>query len=388
MMTAAMIPGVLQAASAVLDSISEPATSGTSGERFSSVMRTAMQRSDSGRPAVDGKATQGADQAAGKTDVPSGEGIPDAQTLSLIQQALAQIALLPGITNDQFQKIASQFLAGVSATLSSAGNMAQGLTAEQIAGNLKSALKENGFGGFLENVGETDAKSQGTPRSLEDILSAVPADEKPNDSAGKPTMASSAGTRQDAEPLQRFDMKAASESSTKGFQQDRSELRIEVLETPVDQMTAGPALVGNQYAVQKNDVPVSAVSDTAPTASAAIADIPDTIRSAAENGTRHLVVRLDPPDLGQVHIRLRMSQGVLTAELKVDSGSTKDVFTTALPQIRASLENAGIKVGELHIDLREEYASDQDARRHQHGQNNHRQQNNSAARERFFEYLA
>lgn len=387
MMTAAMIPGVLQAASAVLDSISEPTASGTSGERFSSVMRTAMQRSDSGRPAVNGKATQGADQA-GKTEVSSGEGIPDAQTMSLIQQALAQIALLPGMTNDQLQKIASQFLAGVSATLSSAGNMAQGLTAEQIAGNLKSALKENGFGAFLENVGEGDAKSQGTTRSLEDILSAVPADDKPGESAGNPTMASSAGNRQDAEPLQRFDMKAASESATKGFQADRTELRIEVLETPVDQTTAGPTLVGNQYAVQNNDVPVKAVSDTAPPASAAIADIPDTIRTAAENGTRHLVVRLDPPDLGQVHIRLRMSQGVLTAELKVDSGSTKDVFTTALPQIRASLENAGIKVGELHIDLREEYANDQDARRHQHGQNNHRQQNNSAARERFFEYLA
>jgi len=387
MMTAAMIPGVLQAASAVLDSISEPATSGTSGERFSSVMRTAMQRSDSGRPAVTGKASQGADQAAGKTEVSSGEGTPDAQTLSLIQQALAQIALLPGMTNDQFQKIASQFLAGVSATLGSAGNMAQGLTAEQIAGNLKSALKENGFGGFLENVGEMDAKNQGTSRSLEDIVSAVPADEKPSESAGKPTIASSAGNRQDAEPLHRFDMKAEAESSTKGFQQDRSELRIEVLEKPVDQMTAGPTLVGNQYAVQKNDVPVPAVSGTAPTASAAIADIPDTIRTAAENGTSHLVVRLDPPDLGQVHIRLRMSQGVLTAELKVDSGSTKDVFTSALPQIRASLENAGIRVGELQIDLREDYASDQEARRHQHGQQNQQQRNNSA-KERFFEYLA
>lgn len=388
MMTAAMIPGVLQAASAVLDSISEPATSGTSGERFSSVMRTAMQRSDSGRPAVDGKAAQGADQSAKAAEVGAGAEMPDAQTLSLIQQALAQIALLPGMTNDQLQKIASQFLAGVSATLSTTGNTAEGLTVEQIAGNLKNALKENGFGGFLENVGEGESKGRGTVPSLEDVFSAVPADEKTLESAGNPTAASSAKTRQDAEPIHRFDMKAASESTPKGFQQDRTEFRIEVLEAPVDQTTAGPTLLSNHYAVHRNDVPLQTANESAPTATSTVADIPDTIKTAAENGTRHLVVRLDPPDLGQVHIRLRMSQGVLTAELKVDSGSTKDVFTTALPQIRASLENAGIKVGELNIDLREEYASDQDARRQEHGQHDHRQQHNSAARERFFEYLA
>jgi len=383
MMTAAMIPGVLQAASAVLDIISEPATSGTSGERFSSVMRTAMQRGESGSPATGGKATQGPDQSPKTADGSSGEGSPDAQTLSLVQQALAQIALLPGMTNDQLQKISSQFLAGVSATLSAAGNMAQGLTAEQIAANLKSALKDNGFGGFLENIGEAEVKSQGMPQSLDDMLSAA-ADQKPGESAGTQNVASPTGNRQAAEA----DMKALSESATKGFQQDPTELRIEVLETPVDQTTAGPALAGSQYAVNTKDLSGQAVNDAAPTASASVADIPDTIRTAAENGTRHLVVRLDPPDLGQVHIRLRMSQGVLTAELKVDSGSTKDVFTTALPQIRASLENAGIKVGELNIDLREEYGGDQDAQRQQHGQHNHRQQHDSAAREHFFEYLA
>ena len=78
------------------------------------------------------------------------------------------------------------------------------------------------------------------------------------------------------------------------------------------------------------------------------------ISKAVESGQRNLVIRIDPPDLGSMHIRLSLDNGVLKADVRVDSSSIKDSFNLALPQIKTSLENAGIKVSEFHVDVRED----------------------------------
>jgi flagellar hook-length control protein FliK len=40
--------------------------------------------------------------------------------------------------------------------------------------------------------------------------------------------------------------------------------------------------------------------------------------------------------------------------VRVDSNAIKDAFNLALPQIKTSLENSGIKVSEFHVDVRED----------------------------------
>ena len=78
------------------------------------------------------------------------------------------------------------------------------------------------------------------------------------------------------------------------------------------------------------------------------------ISKAVDSGQKNLVIRIDPPDLGSMHIRLSLDNGVLKADVRVDSSSIKDSFNLALPQIKTSLENAGIKVSEFHVDVRED----------------------------------
>lgn len=87
-------------------------------------------------------------------------------------------------------------------------------------------------------------------------------------------------------------------------------------------------------------------------------DIP--IMKTVEGGGKHLLVRLDPPDLGSVQIKLSLDNGVLRADFKVESSAIKDLFTANMPHIKASLENSGLKVGEFFVDVREEgfYYSD------------------------------
>jgi flagellar hook-length control protein FliK len=72
------------------------------------------------------------------------------------------------------------------------------------------------------------------------------------------------------------------------------------------------------------------------------------------SGSRHLIINLEPPDLGSVQIKLKMTNGVLTANLKVDSLAVKELFSSALPQIKASLADSGIKLSDFFVDVKKE----------------------------------
>jgi len=96
--------------------------------------------------------------------------------------------------------------------------------------------------------------------------------------------------------------------------------------------------------------------------------VDEVISKAVDAGQKNLIIRIDPPDLGNVQIRLSFDNGVLKADVRVDSSAIKDSFDLALPQIRTSLENSGIKVSEFHVDVREDqYRNGQES-------NNQRQQ--------------
>lgn len=99
---------------------------------------------------------------------------------------------------------------------------------------------------------------------------------------------------------------------------------------------------------------------------------------AIETGQKSLTVRLEPPELGSVHIKLVLTDGMIRADMKVDNIAVKEMMNLALPQIKNSLENAGIKVSEFFVDIREEYYSDgrqnqkdnNDSKNHKHQKQN------------------
>jgi len=85
-----------------------------------------------------------------------------------------------------------------------------------------------------------------------------------------------------------------------------------------------------------------------------ISAIDEVISKAINNGQNDIVIRINPPDLGSVHIRLSLDNGVLKADVKVDSAAVKDTFLTAMPQIKNALENSGIKASEFNVDVRDD----------------------------------
>ena len=101
-------------------------------------------------------------------------------------------------------------------------------------------------------------------------------------------------------------------------------------------------------------------------------DIDSKIFKAIETGQKSLTVRLEPPELGNVHIKLVLADGMVRADMRVESSVVKDMMNLALPQIKNSLENSGIKVSEFFVDIREEFYSD--GRGNQHDNNNSKEQ--------------
>ena len=101
-------------------------------------------------------------------------------------------------------------------------------------------------------------------------------------------------------------------------------------------------------------------------------ELSDPIMTTLGSGGKNLLIKLSPPDMGTIEIRLKMENGVLTADFKVDSTAVKDLFSFAMPEIKNSIESAGIKTGNFFADLKDDRYTDggrqQDANQQQQRQ--------------------
>lgn len=105
-----------------------------------------------------------------------------------------------------------------------------------------------------------------------------------------------------------------------------------------------------------------------------------TLRSNAQ----HLIIRLEPPDLGNIQIKLIMSNGLLRADFRVDSHAVRDLFFMAMPQIRSALEASGIKVSDFFVDVKGDYYSGEKKQQgYSQQQRQHKEQGSH-----FFDYFA
>jgi flagellar hook-length control protein FliK len=116
-------------------------------------------------------------------------------------------------------------------------------------------------------------------------------------------------------------------------------------------------------------------------------ELGETVAKALESGSKSITIKLDPPDLGGIQIRLRMENGVLTANFKVDSSSVKDIFSQAMPHIKTSLEGSGIKSGDFNVDVRQDgYSQGKKQQEQDSGRQQTRQ--NKEPEEQFFNFFA
>lgn len=75
------------------------------------------------------------------------------------------------------------------------------------------------------------------------------------------------------------------------------------------------------------------------------------MRLSVQRGIQRVAIRLDPPELGQVTLRLEMRHGVVNATLRTETVEARQVLLTGLDQLRQNLEVRGIHLEQFDVDL-------------------------------------
>jgi flagellar hook-length control protein FliK len=81
------------------------------------------------------------------------------------------------------------------------------------------------------------------------------------------------------------------------------------------------------------------------------------IAAHAEAGNNSFEIRLDPPELGRIDVRLDVDrEGKVTSHVMVDRPETLDVLRRDAPQLQRSLEQSGLKTSDnsLQFSLRDQ----------------------------------
>jgi flagellar hook-length control protein FliK len=100
-----------------------------------------------------------------------------------------------------------------------------------------------------------------------------------------------------------------------------------------------------------------AVSATASTASVPIAGLAVAIAARAQAGSNQFDIRLDPPELGRIDVRLDVDRdGQVTTHVAADRADTLALLQSQQPQLEQALEQAGLKTADngLQFTLRDQ----------------------------------
>ncbi len=96
---------------------------------------------------------------------------------------------------------------------------------------------------------------------------------------------------------------------------------------------------------------------TAPAAAVTIAGLPVAIAARAQAGANQFDIRLDPPELGRIDVRLDIdSSGQVTSHVTVDRPETLTLLQSQQPQLERALEQAGLRTADngLQFSLRDQ----------------------------------
>jgi flagellar hook-length control protein FliK len=192
---------------------------------------------------------------------------------------------------------------------------------------------------------------------------------KPDDKAAFPAVARSTA---DAEPAKPETEISAQKTSAPATEAPAPEATRGNVETPdvKPKMAAGqpaPDAVANtpalppevlthsaapQHAAEPSAVQRSLADSPVPIAGLAVA-----ITAHAQTGKTRFEIRLDPPELGRIDVRLDLdSNGQVTSHLRVERAETLDLLRRDAPALERALQQAGFKTSDsgLQFSLRDQ----------------------------------
>lgn len=77
----------------------------------------------------------------------------------------------------------------------------------------------------------------------------------------------------------------------------------------------------------------------------------DRIRVLSRNGSQEIQIRLDPPELGRMQMKLAVDGTAVAARVTVENEAVKQILEHGLPQLRDSLSSQGLRVERFDVHV-------------------------------------
>lgn len=84
----------------------------------------------------------------------------------------------------------------------------------------------------------------------------------------------------------------------------------------------------------------------------AVNDLSRILRSNLNARHSTMVLRLDPPELGSIQVDVRMHDHALSLRIEAQSEQGREAIASRLDELKASLEQHGIRVDRLEVDMK------------------------------------
>lgn len=214
-----------------------------------------------------------------------------------------------------------------------------------------------------ELSGENSEDSQGQDQDKPDRLATNETKVKPATVKNQPIEFELESSAKDkVESLHREEI-AGAETSLKheGAPPERTENA-----SPLSRIAAGSFATSRGESTQSNELPRVDASRFTSRVSGAV--------KAAQQRGGEIKLRLSPPELGSLQIKLTMSEGVMTASLETETAAAKNLLLDNLPALRERLAEQEIRVDKFDVDVRQEGKSQEDWAAGERGKNKESQQ--------------
>ena len=137
-------------------------------------------------------------------------------------------------------------------------------------------------------------------------------------------------------------MNEKNESRDKGFDRGDNYSKISFISNSSDEHKNIQQTLGLDKANEKMDIDVSKNVD----------NIVKTVKTMVSNNNSTMVIRLDPPELGEMRINIRTGSDGMSIEIQAANAKSQQMLQQGSSQLRSALENSGIHVNNVDVQFK------------------------------------
>ncbi|ASI88642.1 flagellar hook-length control protein FliK [Vibrio mediterranei] len=142
----------------------------------------------------------------------------------------------------------------------------------------------------------------------------------------------------------------ASNVSLAGVQKQKGAANLgQANDAPAGITHAAAGVTANQLRAEQSQAPTNVQSPLVLTKENASDQVAERVQMMMAKNLKHVDIRLDPPDLGRMQIRMSLNNDSATVHFTVQNQQTRDMVDQAMPRLREMLSQQGIQLADSSV---------------------------------------